>query len=377
MTTGSTATGNEEKQQQQQQQHHLGQWPFQTTVNASSLPDDAVLTIAIDQGGSCPEKCTFPHMHLPSWVRYQFMTFDEGKNTLPKRLARKKQEGQFIKHLLIVARRHIPELAVLAKNHPYSVGLWQMADEQYDAKATAPIYHHFDYVIRHYYKDPYWDQGPNRIELRALGNLTCASESQVFGPPLPSPNNSLYPKWGMYWVWTDSHAPYHMTQRSRESLWPLAQRRFECSFTGSDYPHWNKGERKQMKAALEQVLGKRCPVTITKDFGKGMGPFPYYTTLADTKICPSPRGFAIETHRTMESLRQGCVPAIKDEPYLHRTFRAPPVIVASNWTQLAHSILYYLDHGPELQQLSHQATEFVHEYNQCVKGDMDLSLIHI
>ena len=302
-------------------------------------------------------------------------------------------------HVLIVARYHIPRLAELAKQYRertgFSVGLWQMAEERgIDMASIAPIYHKFDYVLRHYYRDPLWNEPTNQLHLRALGNLTCAAgagagNNAQHDLPSPAAQNSMYPKWGLHWVMLDAKDPYLMTTQRRNvaSHWPIAQRQIECEFQGSDpTPKFgqsaNNYERGEMKTALHNVgqlpkqQQQQCTISFTPQFGKGSGPFQYHSKLANTKICPSPRGWAVETHRMTEAMIQGCVPAVKDEPYLHKLFRPPPVIVGQNWTELARNIQYYLQRPEELQQLSTSGVEFIQEYQQCVRQDLDYILQH-
>lgn len=127
---------------------------------------------------------------------------------------------------------------------------------------------------------------------------------------------------------------------------------------------------------MQVALGNMCNITLTKGFGVGKSYYEYFEKeLAMTKIGLAPRGTAAETHRLAEILRMGAVPAILDEPYLHKAFRDVPGIIGRDWQDVATKIRYYLEQAPEaLEALGRQAAKFAQDYEQCAIQDMDVIL---
>eukprot|EP00978_Attheya_sp_CCMP212_P026468 scaffold87164_cov56-Attheya_sp.AAC.1 len=338
----------------------------------NNLPDfpspqvarDNLLTIAVDRYNSCPEACRFVHVLFPPWVRFRYIDFGDETDLAVS--------DDSTTHLLILARTNTQKLALYAterrKLHNKTTGLFHMADERIFGKEIDNIYHRFDYVLRHYYSDakPFYG-----MTLRALGNYSCG-ESEHF-LPISSPSE---PRWGAHWLHLDSHSMSIDMQRSGASTWPISKRPVNCSFIGRRDVKRSVHERSQMQEAMEAIPELNCTVEYTKGFLSGSSPFYYFNRdLGTTKIGLAPRGSGVETHRLAEMLRMGLVPALKDAPYLHATFRELPGIIGENWTVVAEKIKWYLTEAPdELETLAGDAAQFSEDLSQCMKQDMNIIL---
>lgn len=349
----------------------------------------SLLTIAVDHYVSCPDKCIFVHQNLPPWVRYRYVDF-ENENGLSL------LDTDPSSHLLLLVRTNIIKLAEYAEQRKArlqtntSVGMWHMADERFCQGEIENTYHKFDYVLRHYYRSDFFG-----MKLRAMGNITCSSSTPnsiddnsttLYNPPLPT-TNPKEPKWGVHWLHLDAHTPTVHMSRSATSIWPTYKRPTNCSFIGRKDVKRSVGERQQMQDAIAaRQSDLNCTIEMTNSFASGEEPFQYYNQrLASTKIGLSPRGSAIETHRLAEILRMGSVPALKDEEYVHATFRSVPGIIGANWTSIADQMVEYLANekaaasspsssSSALQTLAQEAAQFSQDLHDCVVADMDYIL---
>ena len=361
-----------------------GEYPLRPLVPSHQAATDNLLTIALDSYGSCPENCRFAHLLLPPWVRFRYIAFESEvdlKQQMNLEVHNGNQQGNQ-QHLLIVARTNIIKLGAYAVERKQqtnrSVALFHMADERIHQGEIAPVYQHFDFVLRHYWSDLVPFHG---MTLRALGNLTCSSSSNSMPlPRLPvnmNTRNTKEPKWGVHWLHLDTHSLSVDVQRSAASAWPIVHRPTNCSFAGRKDVKRSVGERAAMEEAVDAIPSMNCTVDFTPGFAKGREPFSYFNVhLGTTKIGLSPRGSAIETHRLTEIMRMGAVPALKRESYLSKTFRELPGIIGDTWTDVAQQMQWYLEENntDALEALAQRSAQFTEDYQQCVTQDMDVIL---
>lgn len=366
-------------QQQQQTQHDV--------IGEIPLDNPHLLTIAVDNRGSCPDLCTWVHTLLPSWVRYRYIDFHTEVD-LAARIATDEATAPRAyshHHIMIVARTNIINLANWAverrQNHnttqphhkqPLSIGLWHNADERVYFGEIKNVYHKFDYVIRNYFQAHPDDGTLWGFPFHALGNYSCGSHRQV----LPDYNPSV-PTWGVHYAMLEAHTMHVLTQRHGTSVWPTHLRPTNCSFMGNVDTKRSHHQRTAMREAVETVAADlHCQVDFSTGFARGHSKFVYFNTdLAQTKIGMAPRGSTDETHRLTELLQMGTVPAVVSSPYLYAPFRNIPAIIGDNWTHTAALMLEYVRDKPlELQALSLDGSLFYRELHACMTADIDFIL---
>jgi hypothetical protein len=76
-------------------------------------------------------------------------------------------------------------------------------------------------------------------------------------------------------------------------------------------------------------------------------------TLADCRICVSPRGNFQETYRLYEAARQGCV-VLCDAPPDEWFFADAPFVIVKDWSKCAALASELLFHPHRLQELSNR-----------------------
>ena len=321
-----------------------------------------ILTIAVDQEGSCPEKCLFSHLLLPSWVRYRHVDFQKIEDLDTKKSV------PLYSNLLIITRKDFVNVEKWVqerrKKYGVSVGLWVMGDEL-DNKNMHSTYRSYDYVIRHFYfqnkKDFYY--------LRALGNQTCGSS-----PPLPvSSERKAEPKWGVHWAFLPPHGFHPLLLQPPSSIITASFRKHNCGFIGR-----STSVRQEMKREIERfVPAATCRIDFTSGFGQGSEKFKYFSQdLAEVKIGLNPAGNNPECHRLPELLALGTVPAMLDHEYLHATFEDVPGIIAKTWKEVGSKMMHLLSESQaeELDNMSRAAAEFLNRLVECSTGDMDVIL---
>lgn len=378
-------------QNQQQQQLQSSSSTTRITFNNYNIDDDLLiqqltqlaqshlLTIAVDNRGSCPDLCTFVHPLLPPWIRYRYIDFHTEKDLAAKIDADEAAADYQYHHILIVARTNIIELANWgirrrqnSTTKHISVGLWHNADERVYHGEINKVYQRFDYVIRNYFQaEP--DTGKLwGFDLHALGNLTCGTHRQSL--PDYSANT---PTWGVHYSILEAHTMHVLTQRHGTSVWPLHLRPTNCSFMGNVDTKRSVHQRQAMKEAMETVASDlHCDIRFSTGFAKGHGKFEYFNyDLANTKVGLAPRGSTYETHRLTELLQMGTVPAVVSSPYLYAPFIDIPAIIGDNWTDVAHQVREYIVNKPdELQALSIKGAVFYRQLEDCMRADMDFIL---
>jgi hypothetical protein len=359
---GGTTASSERSQHQR---------PSRLTTSTRSQPNsdeldpyEHLLTIAIDSRVSCPDNCRFVHLLFPEWVKFRIISFEDETDLAPK--------DDTTTHLLIVGRTNIVKLSQFAERrrqneHGMTVGLFHMADERVFFPEIAP-YSKFDYVLRNYFWAPD-HKAAQSFNLRALGNHTCGETSPLPELGLPGVGG---PRYGVHWVHLNPHSQPIELRRSVRSVWPISKRPIDCSFRGRGDVKRSIGERKQMQEAVKDMT---CAVEFTKSFAGGLGQFEYMNgDLTNTKIGLCPRGSAIETHRLSEVMAMGGVPALKDELYLHATFRSVPAIIGAEWNDTAILISHHLSNIDQLEAMARNLAKFQKELQRCMVRDMDAIL---
>lgn len=118
------------------------------------------------------------------------------------------------------------------------------------------------------------------------------------------------------------------------------------------------GRRAIEKLTRERSFPDAIPgghIAFTEWFGKGLAPYEYARTLADTKIALCPPGFkSHETIRHWEAMRLGCVIISAPLPP-NRFYRDSPIFQLEDWSELKPTLARLLENPAELR-LRHQAT---------------------
>lgn len=142
---------------------------------------------------------------------------------------------------------------------------------------------------------------------------------------------------------------------------PIHERRYLMSFLGSVSSVPGRGlrslvgtpksySRRRMLAALRQVEACRpageIRIGLTGSFQESLGHASsrYLEVLAQTRLCPAPRGTAHETLRIYEALRLGCI-VISDRLPSHPFYAGSPIIQISDWKRLP-ALLQDLERDP-------------------------------
>lgn len=316
----------------------------------------SLLTILIDNYGSCPESCTFIHNLLPVWVRYHYSEIGNNVNLL--------FEKQIDTHVLFIARKHLYELGHWAINHRkrtgYSVGILHMADEL----NMGSTYSGFDYVLRHYYFKEL--RGPAAgLYIRALGNLSCGQ-----GPTWPEHHQLVHgPPLGVHWMFLPMFKIKDLFgSRLANSVWPATMRPINCVFSGRETQ-----KRIEMYNAFKNYgQDLNCSISLTNGFGKGAGPWGYATEILETaKFGLNPSGNNVECLRLPELLGMGTIPAMLDAPFLHATFQQVPVISGRNWGEVIMKIKEILQYPNKVDHLQMKNAYFYQELQRCMASDLE------
>lgn len=121
--------------------------------------------------------------------------------------------------------------------------------------------------------------------------------------------------------------------------------------------------RQRMCDALDRLQEKNPDIcvkrSITENFADSInsGNEAYLREMANTKICPIPRGANLETFRFYEAIRYGCVPvgeAFPDNGF----YKDAPIIRLDHWSQLGEVIPPLLKDGDRLEELSARALKW-------------------
>lgn len=326
------------------------------TRSTNLYSNHMLLTIAVDHGGSCPQRCTWIHRILPAWVRFRYIDFDDTSSLPPT-----SSEKTFPSNYLFVARREISALDQWAQKYRQktnnSVGLFLMADELNSFKAESS-FSNFDYVLRNYYfRDSM---------MEALGNMSCGSS------PSSSPRSrKAITRLGVFWVFLQPFSHSGLLERPAKSVFPTMKRPQNCSFVGRA-----TSQREEMKKAfMTHGADLECNIMFTPGYGKGNDDYSYVAhDLGQTKIGLHPPGNNPECHRLPELLTTGTVPALLDAPFLWATFRPIPAIVGKSWRDVIGLIQSLLLRPHDLERLSLDGSLFYEELRDCMMKDMDLIL---
>jgi hypothetical protein len=125
--------------------------------------------------------------------------------------------------------------------------------------------------------------------------------------------------------------------------------------------------RHAMITAVERVAaarpGLRLDIRVTPDFegSESDSPANYSRALMDSKICLSPRGTSLETFRTFEALRCGCI-VVGERLPRHWFYEAGPVLELDRWADLDAALLPLLDDPAELRRQHERSLAWWRDY---------------